>query len=211
MSNIVRYWDKQAIKRKKLLPLKRERFQKCYSLISYYLDKNNDIADLGCGTGHITFQLHDKVKSIHAIDFSEAMISIAKAQKRSGIHDNILFEIGNIEQTSLEEKTKDAALLCNMLHCVENGDLILKEAKRIVKANGVIITSSYCYMHICSIRSITKLLAVIFKKIFNNTAIIHLMTHKQLRQKLENSGMIIIAEKKIKIRGVSLLFSVLKT
>ena len=211
MSNAQRYWDSQAVKRLKYQSKKRELFQKCYSFINPYLEKNFHIADFGSGAGLLAFELSDKVESIHAIDFSEAMVSIAKAQKRPGVHNNIIFEIGDIEKTGIKEKTKDVALLFNLLHCIENSELVLREARRIVKTNGIIITSSYCFLSIRSLSGFFRFLSALFSKLLNLTPALNIMSFNQLRHKLENSGMVIIAEKKLSIRGISVLFTVLKT
>ncbi|MEA1873445.1 MAG: class I SAM-dependent methyltransferase [Bacteroidota bacterium] len=206
-----RYWDKQAAKSARLSLIMAKQFNECKNLIIYHLEPSSHLADLGCGIGYIAYELSDFVDSIHAIDYSEAMISMAKARKRSPEHDHIHLEIGNIEHTSIKENSKEACLLCHILNYHQNPEIVLLESKRIVKPNGIIISNTCCHGSIRSFRGFLNWIGIYLKKLLNTSKHYKVYTFKSLRKELEASGMVIIAEKKLRIKGNSVLFTILKT
>ncbi len=211
MNKNQRYWDKQAAKSARLSLVKAKQFNECKNLILYHLEPSSHLADFGCGIGYVAYELSDFVKSIHAIDYSEAMISMAKAKKRSPEHDHIHFEIGNIEHTSIKENSMEACLLCCVLNYLQNPEIALLEAKRVVKPNGIIISNTCCFGSIRSFRGVFNWLGIYLGKILNNSKHYKVYRFKSLRKELEASGMVIIAEKKLRIQGNSVLFTILKT
>jgi ubiquinone/menaquinone biosynthesis C-methylase UbiE len=206
-----RYWDKQAVKSAKLSFIKAKQFNECKNLILYHLEPSSHLADLACGIGYVAYELSDFVDSIHAIDYSEAMISMAKARKRSPEHDHIHFEIGNIEGTSIKENSKEACLLCHLLNYLQNPEIVLFEAKRIVKPNGILISNTCCFGSIRSVRGFFNWIRIYLSKILNISKHYKVYTFKSLRKELEASGMVIIAEKKLRVKGNAVLFTILKT
>lgn len=211
MNRVQRYWDSRAALESKTNRKRAKQFEDCKNLLLSYFEPETNVVDLGCGTGFVAYELANYVKAIHAIDFSEAMISLAKARKRSPQHDHIHFELGNIEYTGLKDNSFDACLLCNLINHVENPEVIMNEAKRLVIANGLVVSSTYCHASIRSIRSFLMLFPIFFFKLLNKPSHIKVFTFKSLRKELESNGMVIIAEKRIKHNGISGLFTILKT
>jgi ubiquinone/menaquinone biosynthesis C-methylase UbiE len=207
-----RYWDRQAILFDKKQKGSEEKIYKvCYDYIKQYIRKDSNIADLGCGTGNIAFEVAEHVKSIIAIDSSEAMISLANAKKRKPQHNHIQFIREDIEYTGLEKHSMDACLMCNLIQFLEHPELVISEAKRIVKPNGIIICTTHCLISSFCLRNVFQIIKFALMRFFNKIPCIHFYTYKSLRKLLESKGLIIIAEKRIKSRGKNGLFTVLKT
>lgn len=61
-----------------------------HSIQKRYPDlKNAILADVGGGTGYVSFQIHDQVKKIKMIEPSEAMLNVAKSKLNPDNHANI--------------------------------------------------------------------------------------------------------------------------
>ncbi|MDA3819950.1 MAG: hypothetical protein PF590_05770, partial [Candidatus Delongbacteria bacterium] len=113
--------------------------------------------------------------------------------------------------TSLNKHTADNVLLCHILEYTKTPDVLLLEAKRLTRPNGLVITSTNCYGTVRSAWGLLISIRVFLACTFKLIPYIRFYTFKKLRYKLENSGMVIIAEKKIKHMGKTRLFAVLKT
>lgn len=206
------YWNKVASKYDKVnLNKNSVHHFECIRLLHNSIEKGSRIIDLGCGTGQLTYAISDIASSIHGVDFSEVMISICLAKKRSPKHDDIHFSIGNCEYTGIKEQSFDVTFIGNLLDYLEDPHITLLEAKRITRKNGLIITHTFCNG---AIHSPTAFFRVIFLSIAQALKLIPDMkfySFRKLRKILESSGMVIISERKIKHKGRNSLFAVIKT
>ena len=98
-----RFWDRIA-NRYANTPIKdKTAFNNMMEDIRKHLRESDNVFDFGCGTGTYSIAIADKVKSIHATDISEKMLSIAR--KRASGHgiDNINFEQLEISREYLHQ------------------------------------------------------------------------------------------------------------
>lgn len=102
----------------------------------------NDIAiDIGCGTGHVTYELSKKVKSVIGIDFADNMVLKAK-ELLSENDSNIEFINTSIENfaKNMNNKGKFSLCIANMfLMTTNNIDEILNSINNILITNGKLI------------------------------------------------------------------------
>ncbi|MFW5767414.1 MAG: class I SAM-dependent methyltransferase [Bacteroidales bacterium] len=207
-----RYWDRRAgVYDKKNAYGKSRIYAKCIDLIRQSIDKGCSVVDLGCGTGLVTYSLADIAASITAIDSSEGMISMARAKKRKGLHEHITFTMADMHYTGLPPQAADVTLLCNVLHHSYSPQALLMEAKRITKPNGLIIIFTNCYASIRGINGFIAFTQGFLGRAFRLIPWVKLYSLRRLRNALENSGMVIIAERKFSHRSILGLFTILKT
>ncbi|MEO1717025.1 MAG: metalloregulator ArsR/SmtB family transcription factor [Planctomycetota bacterium] len=95
------------------------------------LDPDWVVADLGCGSGDAARHLAPHVKSVLAVDQSEAMLETAAAVL--GSHANIELICGDLEAVPLADRSVDAAVISLVLHHVENPQAVLAEAARVLR------------------------------------------------------------------------------
>jgi ubiquinone/menaquinone biosynthesis C-methylase UbiE len=103
------------------------------------------VADFGCGTGYFAIPLAKKVGkngTVFAIDVIEQKLeSVASQAKISGLL-NVQTKRANLEKengSGLENESVDWVIIVNMLFQNENKDVIIGEAKRVLRPKGKIL------------------------------------------------------------------------
>jgi len=97
--------------------------------------KKEIILDIGGGTGYIANQISKKCKKVIVLDSSAKMLRQAKKYK------NPKLILCNASALSVPYKKGyfDAVVFTGALHHINNSDLSLKEAYRVLKKNGKIV------------------------------------------------------------------------
>jgi len=104
--------------------------------------KNKKILDLGCGTGRHSIFMAKKGASVVGVDFSEAMLKIAKSRARTP-KSKIEFKKADItRKLPFESGTFDIVICSLVLNHIKNLLPIFKEASRILKPDGIFIFSN---------------------------------------------------------------------
>lgn len=101
------------------------------------IDDSWRIGDLGCGTGQTSELIAPFARQVVAVDDSPAMISAAR--KRLASFDNVLLRQGSLEALPIEDSSLDIALMFLVLHYVVEPELVIAEARRVLKPGGRLI------------------------------------------------------------------------
>jgi len=94
--------------------------------------------DVGAGTGFLTEGAAKIARKVIALDFSEAMLSEARA-KLGGR--NVEFKIGNVEQIPLPDASIDAVIGNMVLHHCQRPEIAVKEMARVLVPGGRLVLS----------------------------------------------------------------------
>ena len=109
-----------------------------------------ELLDAGCGTGNYSAALAGLVGSVTAIDFSEGMLSVAKAklaqEARAG---RVSFHQGSVDALPFPAQSFDAVMFNQVLHHLEDGKdpaydghaRALAEAYRVLRPGGVVVVN----------------------------------------------------------------------
>lgn len=107
-----------------------------------YLTPNNKILDVGAGTGKYSLALFDEGYDVTAVELVKHNLEVIKTKNK-----DIKAMQGNaIDLTKFDDNTFDIVLLFGPLYHLKTLDekvQALKEAKRVVKPNGLIMTSYF--------------------------------------------------------------------
>jgi ArsR family transcriptional regulator len=95
-----------------------------------------DVADLGCGDGHLTLEAARWARRVYAIDRSAAVIQRARTLARKHGAANIVWKRGEIERVPLPDASVDLALLSQALHHAADPAVALAEAVRVLRPGG---------------------------------------------------------------------------
>jgi cyclopropane fatty-acyl-phospholipid synthase-like methyltransferase len=107
------------------------------AFVKRHLDSNDDILDLGAGTGLVTNELIDSVKSIIAVETFEGLTKF--------IHEDVL--VINAElPTFIIRKEFDKIVCTGVTHFFNQSDVekIYANAYKMLKPNGKLILRSHC-------------------------------------------------------------------
>lgn len=105
---------------------------------SVQLNKSYNALEFGCGTGLISFNLHDKLKDITCIDTSQGMIDTLNAKIQQYKVNNMIAYQGDINDENLLIPKYDLIYTSMALHHVLDIDKTLASLYCLLKNNGSI-------------------------------------------------------------------------
>jgi 2-polyprenyl-3-methyl-5-hydroxy-6-metoxy-1,4-benzoquinol methylase len=109
-----------------------------------FLEKDDYLLDFGCGSGAITNKLAKAAKAIDAIDISSGMLEFAKKQAEENAIGNIKYMQASIFDGRFMDETFDVILAFNVLHYIEDMPSLIERINRLLKPNGIFISSTAC-------------------------------------------------------------------
>jgi ubiquinone/menaquinone biosynthesis C-methylase UbiE len=114
------------------------------------LDKTQfkNVVDLGCGSGGY-LDIKKKYNCVYfGIDFADNMISAAKEKaKELGIEEGVFLQVGDVEATPYADKSIDLVVAIGLIEYFKNPEKLIKEIKRILKKDGVLVIQSFIPNH----------------------------------------------------------------
>ena len=98
------------------------------------LEKNNSVLDVACGNGSLLAML-SKQKNLNGfgVDISDRMIQNAVRN-----NPNMEFQVAGCEVIPFEDNSMDIMIVCAAYHHFPDVKSFAREAKRVLKTNGVI-------------------------------------------------------------------------
>ncbi|MBF4246797.1 class I SAM-dependent methyltransferase [Vibrio anguillarum] len=142
MKDSKEFWDKCAEKYIKR-PIKNEAlYQQKIAITQEYLKSDFNMLEFGCGSGATAILHAPHVKDVIATDISDKMIEAAQKKATEVGIDNIVFQQGTLESMKFERERFDAVLGLNVLHLLDDVDGAISEVHRILKDDGVFISST---------------------------------------------------------------------
>ncbi|MGE5303015.1 MAG: ArsR/SmtB family transcription factor [Alphaproteobacteria bacterium] len=107
--------------------------------IEKLLPRNLVIADVGCGTGSLTFELARFAARAIGIDLSTEMLRRARELAKERRVRNVEFRMGDALKLPLKSRQVDAAFCVMVLHFLSEPQRALEELCRITRAGGTVI------------------------------------------------------------------------
>lgn len=97
------------------------------------------VADIGCGTGSLSFELARLAKNVVAIDLSREMLRQARLLAKHKAIANVEFRQGDAEHLALADDSVDATFCVMVLHFLANPESAIGELCRITRPGGCVI------------------------------------------------------------------------
>jgi len=107
------------------------------------LHENTAFLDVACGPGTVSLMVADKVKSVHAIDFSTAMLDVFQKKISDSKLKNIYPHHGDAQNLPYENEHFDAAISMFGLMFFPDRAAGLAEIYRTLKSGGCMVMSSW--------------------------------------------------------------------
>jgi 2-polyprenyl-3-methyl-5-hydroxy-6-metoxy-1,4-benzoquinol methylase len=100
--------------------------------------------DVGCGTGTLALTLAPHVRASHGLDFSPAMVQIARQKAADEGVENATFHVGAIADIDLEPGSVDVLGANSLLHLLPDRPAFLKRAFDLIRPGGHLVSSTVC-------------------------------------------------------------------
>ena len=107
--------------------------------IEKLLPRNLTLADIGCGTGSLTFELARFAARVIGIDLSQEMLRRARTGAAERSIENVEFRQGDVLKLPLDAHSVDAAFCVMVLHFFPNPERAIAGLCRIVRPGGSVI------------------------------------------------------------------------
>lgn len=138
------FWDRMAARYSRKPVADQESYETKLAKTDSYLTQDDQVLEIGCGTGTTAIHHAPRVAQILATDISPKMIDIARSKARAANVRNILFEVSDIDNLGGRSEQFDVILAHSVLHLVDNVDQVLRQLRRMLKPGGLLISSTNC-------------------------------------------------------------------
>ena len=112
-------------------------FEKMQGIIQKYQLKH--VLDLGCGGGHVSYQIAPFAKQVTAYDLTTEMVQLVVEQAKQKNLNNIWGQQGAAEQLKFEDEYFDCVISRYSAHHWQNVRQAMSEIFRVVKPSGKVI------------------------------------------------------------------------
>lgn len=104
--------------------------------IEKLLPRDLTVADVGCGTGSLSFELARFSNRVIGFDLSKEMIRRAKRHARERGFQNVEFRLGDAENLPVQTGSMDGAFCVMVLHFLTNPERAVRELCRMTRGRG---------------------------------------------------------------------------
>lgn len=104
------------------------------------LNADMRVIELAAGPGIMSSKIAAVCGKLEVTDFSEEMLNIAK---KKNMPDNVTFAVADATNLKYNNESFDAVIIANALHIMPDPDKALKEIKRVLKKDGILIAPTF--------------------------------------------------------------------
>ena len=135
------FWDRNARIYNRFMRKDRAAYEKMYELIRPVV-KAETVLELATGTGLIAKNIVKSANHIEATDASAEMIAEAKRDNSSA---KLHFSVQDMFCLPYADKSFDVVIVSNALHIVPQPEKALREIRRVLKDDGVLIAPTFTH------------------------------------------------------------------
>ncbi len=144
MTDSAKFWDKIAARYSRQPIKDATSYERKLELTRKYLEPKAQVLEFGCGTGGTALLHAPHVAHVLAIDYSGAMIEIAKQRQADEGIENVTFRQATLFDIEKPDGGFDAVLGLNVLHLLPDYARQIELAFELLKPGGVFVTSTAC-------------------------------------------------------------------
>lgn len=144
MQNAKTFWDNAAAKYAKSQISDMKAYEYTLERTTSYLTKEDQVLELGCGTGSTALLLAPEVAHITASDLSSSMVEIGEGKAQVEGVSNISFVASDIYGPDIEIGPFDVVMAHNLIHLLEDTPAVMKRINQLVKPGGIFISKTVC-------------------------------------------------------------------
>jgi len=144
MQNVAIFWDKVAENYAKSPISDMDAYQTTLERTRSYLSPEDNILEVGCGTGSTALLLAKDVRQITASDVSGNMIKVGSDSAERDDVSNVRFVQAELFDNAIDNGPYDAVLAFNLLHLVEDTAAAVARINGLLKPGGLFISKTVC-------------------------------------------------------------------
>lgn len=109
----------------------------------------DDVLDLGCGWGTISYAMAPKARSVVGLDFSQRAVEECDARLAQSGLGNLEFRIGDARDTGLPAGSFDVVVAADLFEHLypDDSEAVAAEAFRVLRAGGLLAAWTPCRSH----------------------------------------------------------------
>lgn len=180
-----KFWNRQARKYAKSKIADMAGYRRSIARTRDYLRAEDEVLELGCGTGSTALQHAPHVSHITGTDISSEMVAIANEKTAEEGPLNAEFVVAEADDLPFADQSFDAAMAHNLYHLVTDVDKALRAAHRVVKKNGVFITKTPCLGEMNA--PMRKIVLPVMRR-FYGVPVLHTFTINEFKDAIERAG-----------------------
>jgi len=162
------FWDRAARKYAKSPISNIPAYEQTLAHVRRHLRADQQVLEVGCGTGSTALLLADSVKNYTGTDVSPEMIEIAREKLSVEVVDGLDFKVSNASLEVFKAETMDVVLAFNLYHLVPDIDAAMLAAHRALRPKGLFITKTPCLAKKWYLRPVIKAMQLIGKAPYLN-------------------------------------------
>lgn len=139
-----RFWDRTSRQYAKDAIADQGGYERTLDRTQALLKPDDQVLELGCGTGSTALRLAGDVQSYLATDLSAGMIAIAREKQSTSSIPALTFQIAAAESSIFETGRYDAVLGFNYLHMVRDVPGTLRRIHTLLAPGGLFISKTPC-------------------------------------------------------------------
>jgi ubiquinone/menaquinone biosynthesis C-methylase UbiE len=139
-----RFWDRIAVKYAADPIADIAGYETTLRRVQGLLSAEQDVLEIGCGTGTTALRLAPFTRHLLATDVSAGMIRIAREKLADGPVPQLSFAVADADGPMANQGEYDVVLAFNMLHLVTHLDRTLALAAQALRPGGLLISKTAC-------------------------------------------------------------------
>ena len=141
MKNRRNFWDRTAIIYDRFMRRDAAAYDRMYALLRPVV-RDKTVLELAAGTGLIAKHIANAAEYIEVTDASEQMIRQAERENHA---ENLHFSVQDMFCLPYADAAFDVVIISNALHIVPQPEKSLREIKRVLKDDGVLIAPTFTH------------------------------------------------------------------
>jgi ubiquinone/menaquinone biosynthesis C-methylase UbiE len=133
------FWDRIAPSYSAQPIANPEAWQRKLAVHKALLRPQDTVLDVGCGTGSLCLELAPHAQRVHGVDFSAAMVAIARAKATADGAANVAFSQGTVDDLDAQH---DVVSAYSLLHLVPDLDEALARLFAATRPGGWFVSST---------------------------------------------------------------------
>jgi len=139
-----RFWDRIAAKYAADPIADMAGYEVTLRRVQGLLSADQDVLEIGCGTGSTALRLAPRTRRLLATDVSAGMIAIAREKLTAEPVPQLSFDVADADAVVASPGEYDVVLAFNVLHLVTDLDRALELAVQALRPGGLLISKTAC-------------------------------------------------------------------